>query len=148
MVSSAAMQRFGAVDAKLFQPYRESARSLLLRGAFRRIRVDGARVPGECRAAAQAIPRPAPGKNFRMLLAFGFGFTARALARRWRARGLDVVGTARRGGETGESAAVAMLRFDAEAPLGALERALAGATHVLVSIPPAAGYGDAPAPAA
>jgi len=105
-------------------------------------------VPGECRAAAQAIPRPAPGKNFRMLLAFGFGFTARALARRWRARGLDVVGTARRGGETGESAAVAMLRFDAEAPLGALERALAGATHVLVSIPPAAGFGDAPAPAA
>ena len=75
-----------------------------------------------------------------MLLALGFGFTARALAARWRARGIKVVGTVRnisRVNEIGAPAhAIPCMAFDDNAPLDAVLRAVAAATHVLVSIPP------------
>ena len=71
-----------------------------------------------------------------MLLALGLGFTARALARRWRARGADVVGSVQNTAAIDEADAIARIAFGAEAPLADVERALEKATHVLVSIPP------------
>src|SRR5688572_6163930 len=75
-----------------------------------------------------------------MLLAFGLGFSACALARRRRARGEKIVGTfrdaARVGAHASDSDGIARVRFAADAPLGEVERALGAATHVLVSIPP------------
>jgi nucleoside-diphosphate-sugar epimerase len=60
------------------------------------------------------------------LLCFGFGYTARALARRLDA-GWTIIGTTRIGDN-------GCLRFDRDHPL-APER-FAGATHILISIPP------------
>lgn len=80
-----------------------------------------------------------------MLLALGLGFTARALARRWRARGADVVGTVQNTAAIDEADAIARIAFGAAAPLADVERALEETTHVLVSIPPddaAAAAGD------
>jgi nucleoside-diphosphate-sugar epimerase len=71
-----------------------------------------------------------------MLLALGLGFSARALARRWRARGESVVGTMQNIADAGEDASVARIAFGAATPLDALARALEKTTHVLVSIPP------------
>ncbi len=78
-----------------------------------------------------------------MLLAFGLGFTARALARRWRARGIDVAGTVQNTVAAGEDDAIARTAFAAETPLRDVEYALIRATHVLISIPP----GEAGVPA-
>jgi nucleoside-diphosphate-sugar epimerase len=71
-----------------------------------------------------------------MLLALGLGFSARALARRWRARGKVVVGTAQNIADAGEDDGVARIAFGAETPLNTVSRALEKTTHVLVSIPP------------
>lgn len=71
-----------------------------------------------------------------MLLAFGLGFSARALARRWLARGARVAGTARSPENIAHVEAVACVPFAADTPLAEIERLLAEATHVLVSIPP------------
>ena len=63
------------------------------------------------------------------LLIFGMGYTSKVIAARLRAAGWEVVGTGREG----------TLRFDdREAVLGAL----AGASHVLSSVPPAREGGD------
>ena len=62
----------------------------------------------------------------RHLLAFGFGYTARALASCLMADGWSVSGTSR--------ADAAMYRFDRERPLS--PAAFAGVSHILVSIPP------------
>ena len=78
-----------------------------------------------------------------MLLCFGLGYTARALARRRLARGESVVGTTQDVAAAGEAGADARIAFGAATALGAIERALEQATHVLVSIPP----GDAHAAA-
>jgi nucleoside-diphosphate-sugar epimerase len=98
-----------------------------------RARVDS---PGRARRAELDATRPAlHGKNFRMLLALGLGFSARALARRALARGLRVAGTVR-GQDVARESAIACVRFDAAAPLAPVHALLAATTHVLVSIPP------------
>ena len=73
--------------------------------------------------------------NSRMLLALGLGFSARALAVRWRARGGRVAGTVRASDLAG-AGEVERVRFDADSPLAPLEALLALSTHVVVSIPP------------
>lgn len=70
------------------------------------------------------------------LSCLGFGYTARALARRLKAEGWAVAGTSR---DAAGCAAIAALgyrayRFDGETALA--DGALDGATHILVSIPP------------
>jgi len=71
-----------------------------------------------------------------MLLALGLGFSARALARRWRARGANVLGTTQNLARAREEDGVARLAFGAATELRALEGTLEKTTHVLVSIPP------------
>jgi len=77
-----------------------------------------------------------------MLLALGLGFSARALAARWRARGGRVAGTVRASDTArgrGDADGVERVHFDADTPLAPLEALLALSTHVVVSIPPDAG---------
>lgn len=76
------------------------------------------------------------GKNFRMLLCLGLGYTARALAALRRARGESVAGTSQDIAAAGEADGVARIAFGAATPLAALEGALEKTTHVLISIPP------------
>ena len=71
-----------------------------------------------------------------MLLALGLGFSARALARRWRARGELVAGTSQDIAAADEADGVARIAFGAATPLDDAARALEKTTHVLVSIPP------------
>lgn len=71
-----------------------------------------------------------------MLLCLGLGYTARAFAARWRARGGHVVGTSQDVAPERARDAIARLAFGAATTLGEVERALERATHVLVSIPP------------
>lgn len=71
-----------------------------------------------------------------MLLCLGLGYTARALAARRLSRGENVAGTSQHLAAEGEDAGVTRIAFDAATPVGAIERALEQATHVLVSIPP------------
>lgn len=70
-----------------------------------------------------------------VLFCFGYGYTARHLAGRLRARGFGVRGTVRdpegRGAE-----GIELFRFARDHPLTEPARTLAGVTHVLVSIPP------------
>ena len=74
-----------------------------------------------------------PERTGRHLLCFGLGYTARALAERLADRGWRVSGTSRNPQEPDT------LRFDRDHPLGSA--GFAGATHILVSIPPD-GAGD------
>lgn len=62
------------------------------------------------------------------LLCFGYGYSARALARVLEPQGWEVVGTAR------EPTEQSVLRFDRDLRL--LPEALEGATHILSSVPP------------
>ena len=73
------------------------------------------------------------------LFCFGFGYTARHLADR--ADGFALAGTARTARSLRDLAGrgIEGLRFDGAAPAPDVGAALAGATHVLVSIPPDAG---------
>jgi nucleoside-diphosphate-sugar epimerase len=75
-----------------------------------------------------------------MLLAFGLGYSAYALARRRAARGEKIVGTLRESprdaAQSNDSIGISRMRFAADTPLGDIERAIGAATHVLVSIPP------------
>lgn len=75
---------------------------------------------------------PPPGRLF----CFGFGFSARALARRLAAAGWAVAGTTRQAAKAAELRAegIAAFVFDRDHPLEAA--ALAGTTHLLVSIAP------------
>ncbi len=78
-------------------------------------------------------PQPTP-----RLFCFGLGYSAQALARRLRARGWAVAGTTR------SEAAAAVLRaegyevfvFERARPLAEPAAALAGTSHLLVSVPP------------
>jgi len=70
------------------------------------------------------------------LLCFGFGYCAEALARRLAAKaGWRIAGTSRRQGRAG---GIDNLVFDGAASNSALDQAIAGATHILVSVPPGA----------
>lgn len=79
------------------------------------------------------------------LFCFGLGYSAAHLARRLSARGFEIAGTTR-ALDTGRarlapfadagSEAWSLVAFDGQAPLAAAERALAGTTHLLLSIRP------------
>jgi nucleoside-diphosphate-sugar epimerase len=74
-----------------------------------------------------------------MLLALGLGYSARALAKIWRARGARVAGTMRdvaRADPALGRDGIALVPFSATSPLDPLAEQIAAATHVLVSIPP------------
>lgn len=70
-----------------------------------------------------------------VLFCFGYGYTASHLARALRARGFAIRGTVREPEERTEDG-VALWRFAREHPLADPARALAGVTHLLLSIPP------------
>jgi nucleoside-diphosphate-sugar epimerase len=77
------------------------------------------------------MPAPTP----RRLFCFGLGYAARALARRLAGEGWTVTGTCRSAEQAKAVAAgFAATVFDRERPLAA--GALAGVSHILVSIPP------------
>ncbi len=82
------------------------------------------------------------------LFCFGLGYTAGRLAAALRARGWEVAGTVR---DPARAAAwraegVAAWAFDRGRPLARPAEALAGATHVLSSVPPAGDGAGPPAP--
>lgn len=72
------------------------------------------------------------------LFCFGLGYTARALARTLVAEGWDVAGTSRagEGGEEHVEPGVTVIPFERARPLADPPAALAGVTHMLVSVPP------------
>lgn len=72
------------------------------------------------------------------LFCFGLGYTASALARRLLARGWSVRGTSRSAAACAELAArgITAWPFDRDRPLADPAAALAGATHILISVPP------------
>lgn len=74
------------------------------------------------------------------LLAFGLGYSARALAARLAARGWTISGTSTtaEGARRIDSLGYRGLVFDGRAPSLAVASALGEATHILLSIPPAA----------
>jgi nucleoside-diphosphate-sugar epimerase len=88
---------------------------------------------------SEAAPMSAP-----VLFCFGYGYSARALAALLRPRGWQVRGTGRSEEACAAMAAdgIAAFRFDRDRPLGDATAALAGATHLLSSVPPDAA-GDA-----
>lgn len=82
----------------------------------------------------KAVPTAAPGHLF----CFGLGYTARRLADRLLSLGWRVSGTCR-GAEKQAALAAAGIsahRFDRDQPLADIDRLLAGATHLLSSVPP------------
>jgi nucleoside-diphosphate-sugar epimerase len=68
------------------------------------------------------------------LFIFGLGFSARVIARRLLAEGWSVAGTTRSGEAVDDLPGVTIHPFDRDHPLP--DSALAGATHVLSSVPP------------
>lgn len=87
--------------------------------------------------AAPPAPAPdPPAPNLGRLFCFGLGFSAQALARRLAAAGWAVAGTTRSPGKAAALTAggLAAFVFDRDHPLP--EAALAGTTHLLVSIAP------------
>jgi len=78
--------------------------------------------------------RAPPGRLF----CFGLGYSARALVARLRARGWAVAGTTRSAEQAAALTAegIEAFRFDRGEPLGDAAAALAGATHLLSSVPP------------
>ncbi len=85
--------------------------------------------------ASNSIPAAAP-----RLFCFGYGYSAAALGRRLAARGWRVAGTARAADriEALARVGVAAVRFDGVAPLADPSAALAGTSHLLLSVPPGA----------
>lgn len=90
-------------------------------------------------AAAERTSAGTPGRLF----CFGLGYSALALARRLMAAGWRVSGTTRPGNKASEEKAAALAAegietfvFDRGTPLGDPAAALAGATHLLGSVPP------------
>lgn len=74
----------------------------------------------------------------RRLFCFGLGYTARALAGELVAADWQIAGTSRSGGseDSPTMGGIALSVFDGTAPLSDAPRVLAGATHVLSSVPP------------
>ena len=75
------------------------------------------------------------------LFVFGLGYTARHLVAALRPDGWEVAGSTRGADACAGFAAdgVAAHCFDGTAPMAAAGEALAGTTHLLVSVPPGAG---------
>ncbi|CAM4476902.1 MAG: hypothetical protein LEGION0403_FIIPPAGN_01512 [Legionella sp.] len=71
---------------------------------------------------------------------FGFGYTATRFAQQLVAQGFDVVGTTRQERKkiTNHSSAITLIDFNASD----IEYYLSKSTHILISVPPAAGFGD------
>lgn len=86
-------------------------------------------------AASSSRSDPA---SARRLFCFGLGFSALALARRLKAQGWSIAGTTRSPEKTaaltGEG--IEVFLFDRDRPLSDIQAALAGTTHLLVSIAP------------
>lgn len=76
-----------------------------------------------------------------VLLAVGLGYSAKELARRMDARGWRIIGTARTvaGVRAIEARGYEGVQFDGTAPSGALSRAIAESTHLLISAAPGEG---------
>jgi nucleoside-diphosphate-sugar epimerase len=74
----------------------------------------------------------------RRLFCFGLGYSARALAERLRAQGWQIAGTTRSRDSAAALSAAGFEStvFDRDRPLADARAALAGATHVLSSVPP------------
>lgn len=74
----------------------------------------------------------------RRLFCFGLGYSARALIGRLQAAGWDVAGTTRSAEKAAALAdqGIAAFVFDRDRPLADPMKALAGATHLLSSVPP------------
>lgn len=72
------------------------------------------------------------------LLAVGLGYSAKALAARLKSQGWHIIGTARRAGtrDTVVAEGHEAVMFDGTAPSPQLARAIASASHLLVSAPP------------
>jgi nucleoside-diphosphate-sugar epimerase len=72
------------------------------------------------------------------LFCFGLGYSAEALSRRLTAKGWRVAGTARSDAKVAalRAAGVEAFTFDRDRPLADPATALAGTTHVLLSVPP------------
>ena len=87
------------------------------------------------------VPAPPAPKR---LFVFGFGYSAAALAARLKPRGWRIAGTRRTPAGADEMAArgYAGFVFDGTGPLAGAAEALAGATHVLHSVPPDKAGGD------
>ncbi len=79
-----------------------------------------------------------PKKSDSRLFCFGLGYSARALAERLMARGWSVAGTTRSAEKAADLAAAGMdaFLFDRGRPLDDPGAALAGATHLISSVPP------------
>ena len=84
---------------------------------------------------------PAP----RRLFVFGLGYTALALARRLKAKGWRIAGTVQSEEKRAALAAdgITAFVFDGTRPMADAASALAGTTHLLQSIPPGVGGGEA-----
>lgn len=84
-------------------------------------------------AVVSAIPEPVP-----HLFCFGYGYTARALARRLRDAGWAISGSGRNDGTLTALAAdgAGAWQFDRQQPLADAGAVLAEATHLLSSVPP------------
>ena len=72
------------------------------------------------------------------LFIFGLGYTGTAVARAMRGRAVSVAGTVQSERKAAELASegIDAMAFDGASPSSAAVKALQGATHVLVSIPP------------
>jgi nucleoside-diphosphate-sugar epimerase len=79
-----------------------------------------------------------PKAPHRRLFCFGLGYSALALAARLRAEGWTVAGTCRSASKAADLAAqgIEAHRFERSHPLADPATALAGTTHLLVSVPP------------
>ena len=80
----------------------------------------------------------------RKLFVFGCGFSARALIERLKSQAIEMAGTTRSAEKAGklEALGVTAYLFDAETGLDRADEALAGVTHLLLSVPPGKGPGD------
>src|SRR3954452_3642186 len=86
-------------------------------------------------SAAQSSRNGTAGQEERRLLVFGLGYSATRFVERYGERFAAVSGT-RRGTLGRVSPGLTLLPFDGRLADGALRETLAGATHILVSIPP------------
>lgn len=80
---------------------------------------------------------PVPGgRTVGVLFCFGYGYTAGFLAARLRRRGFAIRGTRRECATEERVEGVELFHFSRDRPLADPARALAGVTHILMSIPP------------
>lgn len=87
------------------------------------------------------VTEPIAASQTMRLFCFGFGYSAEALARAMRGAACRIAGTVRSADKARTLAdeGVEGFLFDGAAPMPDAAKALAGATHLLISIPPDAG---------